>query len=451
MAGSSHTGFHSAIDVGATKVCVVVCRSSGRGVEIVGHGLAVNGRGVAGADVLAGAGAGRANRGVAGGGVGAAASDAVGSDLAATQSAVREAVAMAERRCQLRIGAAYASLAQARGAGLGVDAGAAQNAAEREALVLGIESAGVSVLDCVASSIASAEAVLRDEERQAGVALIDVGARTTDLVVYAGGAVAHTEVIGFGGMTLTAALAERFGISLEEAEFLKRNARVGSEEGGVAAYASAQRSRPGAPVPGAARVARTDAERGGAVGASVERGLGGRHAGSSMSEHGLGLGGGRPAGVLRGGVRGRRGTMRVNSAQLSFPGFYDCEPEAVVAVPNCKHGEGKAIRRADLELVIESRLERLWSPVRRSLEPHAAVSGVVLTGGATLLQGFVAQAEAKLGRRVRRAEPFGIEGLSGQLHSPAFATAVGLALWAARNSSRRERRPTWGRRRLASA
>jgi hypothetical protein len=187
----------------------------------------------------------------------------------------------------------------------------------------------------------------------------------------------------------------------------------------------------------------------------TESRLAGRPADSRSASEGafggLGVGGRGSAGVLRAGVRSRRGTVRGNSAQLSFPGFHEAEPEAVVAVPNCKHGEGKAIRRSDLELVIESRLERLWTQVRRSLQPHAVVRSIVLTGGATLLHGFVAQAEAKLGRPVRRAEPFGIEGLSGQLHNPAFAAAVGLALWAARNPSRRERRPTWGRRRLASA
>jgi cell division protein FtsA len=69
-----------------------------------------------------------------------------------------------------------------------------------------------------------------------------------------------------------------------------------------------------------------------------------------------------------------------------------------------------------------------------------------------LLNGFPALAELRLGRPVRRAAPFGLDGLPGQLHNPGFATGVGLALYVARHANELgQRSVSWGRRRLASA
>ncbi|MDB9822728.1 cell division protein FtsA [Deltaproteobacteria bacterium] len=63
--------------------------------------------------------------------------------------------------------------------------------------------AGLDVHDIVLESLASSEAVLSEEERNLGVALIDFGGGTTDLAVFARGAIKHTSVLALGGDNLT--------------------------------------------------------------------------------------------------------------------------------------------------------------------------------------------------------------------------------------------------------
>lgn len=63
--------------------------------------------------------------------------------------------------------------------------------------------AGLDVYDIVLESLASSEAVLSDEERNLGVALIDFGGGTTDMAVFSKGAIKHTSVLSLGGDNLT--------------------------------------------------------------------------------------------------------------------------------------------------------------------------------------------------------------------------------------------------------
>jgi cell division protein FtsA len=63
--------------------------------------------------------------------------------------------------------------------------------------------AGLDVHDIVLQSLASSEAVLSEEERNLGVALIDFGGGTTDMAVFSKGAIKHTSVLALGGDNLT--------------------------------------------------------------------------------------------------------------------------------------------------------------------------------------------------------------------------------------------------------
>lgn len=63
--------------------------------------------------------------------------------------------------------------------------------------------AGLDVHDIVLESLASSEAVLSEEERNLGVALIDFGGGTTDMAVFSRGAIKHTSVLSLGGDNLT--------------------------------------------------------------------------------------------------------------------------------------------------------------------------------------------------------------------------------------------------------
>jgi cell division protein FtsA len=86
-----------------------------------------------------------------------------------------------------------------------------------------VHSAGFNVEDLVIQSLASAEAVLNDNELDLGVAVADIGGGTTDLAVFTEGSVLHTAVIPVGGNHVTNDLAIGLRTSLTDAESAKIN------------------------------------------------------------------------------------------------------------------------------------------------------------------------------------------------------------------------------------
>ncbi len=81
--------------------------------------------------------------------------------------------------------------------------------------------AGLDVVDIVLQPLASAEAVLTDEEKDLGVALIDFGGGTTDLAIFSGGTIKHTAVLGIGGHNVTNDIAVGLRCPMSEAEKIK--------------------------------------------------------------------------------------------------------------------------------------------------------------------------------------------------------------------------------------
>ncbi|MEE2830523.1 MAG: cell division protein FtsA [Myxococcota bacterium] len=81
---------------------------------------------------------------------------------------------------------------------------------------------GLSVRDIVLGQLASSEAVLSQDEKDLGVALIDIGGGTTDVAVYAGGAVAHTHVLPIGGAHITSDIAYGLRAPIKVAETIKQ-------------------------------------------------------------------------------------------------------------------------------------------------------------------------------------------------------------------------------------
>ncbi len=84
-----------------------------------------------------------------------------------------------------------------------------------------ITSAGLKLGSITLEPLASAEAVLSDEEKEAGVALIDIGGGTTDLAIFKDGIIRHTAVIPFGGNVITNDIKEGCLIIEKQAELLK--------------------------------------------------------------------------------------------------------------------------------------------------------------------------------------------------------------------------------------
>ncbi len=85
-----------------------------------------------------------------------------------------------------------------------------------------VNRAGVGVIDTVIEQIAAAEAVLTPDEKELGVALVDVGGGTTDIAIYERGSLWHTAVIGVGGDHFTSDIAVGLRMPIPDAEKLKR-------------------------------------------------------------------------------------------------------------------------------------------------------------------------------------------------------------------------------------
>ncbi|MBI5017998.1 MAG: cell division protein FtsA [Deltaproteobacteria bacterium] len=210
--------------------------------------------------------------------------------------------------------------------------------------------AGLEVADIILEPLASAEAVLTEDERELGVALADLGGGTTDIAVVAQGAVKHTSVLSLGGSHVTNDIAVGLRTPTPEAEKIKR---------------------------------------------------------------------------------------RFGCALASLVG-----KDETIEVPSAGGRRPRVLNRRILAEIVEPRMEEILTLVRQDLQKAGvdvlAASGLVLTGGGSILEGTPELAEQVFNLPVRRGIPHDVEGLVDALQDPAYATAVGLVLYGARQ---RERRP----------
>ncbi|MEC8514642.1 MAG: cell division protein FtsA [Bacteroidota bacterium] len=84
-----------------------------------------------------------------------------------------------------------------------------------------VNKAGLEVAELILEPLASSSAVLSEEEKEAGVALIDIGGGTTDIAIFHDGIIRHTAVIPFGGNVITEDIKEGCTIMHRQAELLK--------------------------------------------------------------------------------------------------------------------------------------------------------------------------------------------------------------------------------------
>ena len=84
-----------------------------------------------------------------------------------------------------------------------------------------VKSSGLELSGLTLEPLASADAVLSQEEKEAGVAIIDIGGGTTDLAIFKDGIIRHTAVIPFGGNVITEDIKEGCSIIEKQAELLK--------------------------------------------------------------------------------------------------------------------------------------------------------------------------------------------------------------------------------------
>ncbi len=105
-----------------------------------------------------------------------------------------------------------------------------------------LEKAGLKVAGFIPSFMASPDAVLKDEEKQEGAVLLDIGSRTTHIVIYNKGRIVYTAIIPFGSNSITEDIKTGFHLSRNEAEMIK--VKAGS------AYALNVRNNDIATIPG---------------------------------------------------------------------------------------------------------------------------------------------------------------------------------------------------------
>jgi cell division protein FtsA len=210
-------------------------------------------------------------------------------------------------------------------------------------IVRSCHRSGLDVDDIVLESLASAKAVLTEEEREIGVALVDLGGGTTDIAVFADDAIKSTGVLPLAGANLTNDIAFGLRTPMAAAEKIK---------------------------------------------------------------------------------------IKYGCALVDL-----VHSDEYIEVTSVGGREPRRLSRQILAEICEPRVEEILSLVDQELHrtncKNMIGAGVVLTGGASQIQGIVELGEQIFNLPVRVGYPRNIGGLRDVVNSPVFATAVGLLLWGA--------------------
>lgn len=119
------------------------------------------------------------------------------------QSGIKDPVGMSGQRLEAKVHIVTGAIASAKN------------------IVNCIKGAGLNVQDLVLEPLASSYAVLDEDEKELGVALIDIGGGTSDVAVFFEGGVQHTGVVGWGGENVTKDIAHMLRTPIQRAEEIK--------------------------------------------------------------------------------------------------------------------------------------------------------------------------------------------------------------------------------------
>jgi len=210
--------------------------------------------------------------------------------------------------------------------------------------------AGLDVCDIILEPIASCESVLTAEEKEVGTALVDIGGGTTDLAIFNGNNIRHTFVLSLGGNNMTNDISVGLRTPMAEAERIKLK------------Y------------------------------------------GTCIAD-------------------------RVSN-------------DETIEISDLSGRGGRKLPRQILAEILEPRVEEIFTLVKRELYragmKNAISSGLVLTGGASLLEGITEIAESVFELPVRIGRPQGVAGLVDVVNNPMYATGVGLVLYGAKNQEKKK-------------
>ena len=219
------------------------------------------------------------------------------------------------------------------------------SASTTQNLIACVNRAGVAVQDTILEQLAANESVLTSDERELGVALVDVGGGTTNFAIFERGSLWHTGVVAIGGDHFTNDIAVGLRTPIPDAEKVKRRS-----------------------------------------GCCL----------SSMVDQ-----------------------------------------DDTIEVASVGGRQPRLMPRRVLSEILQPRAEEtfhlLWDAVRTAGYEKSLNSGIVLTGGSALLEGMAEIAEQIFDLPIRRGCPGGVGGLADHVNNPAFATGVGLVMYAHRN------------------
>ncbi len=208
-------------------------------------------------------------------------------------------------------------------------------------IVKSCRRAGLEVNGMVLQQLASSYAALNEDEKDLGVAIIDIGGGTTDIAIFVQGSIWHTAVIALGGNHLTNDIAVGLRTPTPEAERIK-------------------------------------------------------------VKYGCAL-----ASMVR--------------------------PDETIEVPSVGGRKPRSLSRDVLCRIIEPRMEEIislsWEEIKRAGFENLIPSGVVITGGSSILEGMTELAEQIFNLPVRRGVPRQLGGLADIINSPIYTTGVGLVLY----------------------
>jgi cell division protein FtsA len=109
-----------------------------------------------------------------------------------------------------------------------------------------------------------------------------------------------------------------------------------------------------------------------------------------------------------------------------------------IEVPSVGGGQARVLSRHILAEIVEPRVEEIFMLVQHEIQKcgmeELLASGIVITGGSTLLHGMAEMAHEVLGMPVRPGIPRGVGGLVDVVKGPQFATAVGLVQYGAKQA-----------------
>lgn len=211
-------------------------------------------------------------------------------------------------------------------------------------IIKSAQRCSIKVSDLVLEQLASSYAVLSEDEKELGVAIVDIGGGTTDLAVFINGSIQHTSVIAIGGQHFTNDIAIGLRTPQESAEMIKK----------------------------------------------------------------------------------QYGTAHIKAEGM----------DEFIEVPSVGNREDRILKRQIIAEILEPRVRETFEMIAQEIASlqltELITSGVVITGGTSLLPGIVELAEEVLGLPVRRGVPSKVGGLMDVVKSPIYATAVGLVLYGAK-------------------